>query len=432
MLLLGGSRSGKTFLILRWLAIRAIRAPGSRHVVFRQRFNAIKASVVMDTWPKMMRLCFPGVPHTINKTDWYATIGESQIWFGGLDDGDRAEKILGMEFATIYFNEASQISYASVEMAKTRLAMVANLSGGGVLPNRIVFDCNPPKKGHWLYRLFIQHVDPVSKLPLKNPEQYAHAKINPADNIDNISADYMDTLRSMSARLQKRFLHGEFADETDNALFSDETIEKWRVDVAPKMVRVVVAVDPSGAGDEDNADNDAIGIVVTGIGEDGNAYVLEDCTVKAGPATWGRIAVEAFDRHQADLIVAEDNYGGAMVEHVIRTVRKLVPYQKVTATRGKSVRAEPFSSLYEQGRCRHVGVHRELEDELTAMTTYGYTGSDSPNRADSLIWSLAALFPKILNGALPVPEKPKHPEPGTIAWVYADNDEVKKSKYTSG
>jgi phage terminase large subunit-like protein len=145
----------------------------------------------------------------------------------------------------------------------------------------------------------------------------------------------------------------------------------------------VVACDPSGSGEEDNADNDEIGIVVAGLGIDGNAYLLEDCSVKAGPATWGRVVTDAFDRHQADTTVGETNYGGDMVRHVIHTARPRTPFRKVTATRGKHVRAEPFSALYEQGKVRHVGRFAELEEELTGFTTFGYVGSRSPNRADA-------------------------------------------------
>ena len=111
-------------------------------------------------------------------------------------------------------------------------------------------------------------------------------------------------------------------------------------------MRVVVAVDPSGAGDSENADNDAIGIVVAGLGTDGNAYVIEDITVKAGPATWGRVAADAYDRHQADCIVGEINYGGAMVQYVIKTAAPKANYRQVTASRGKAVRAEPIAALY--------------------------------------------------------------------------------------
>ena len=229
-------------------------------------------------------------------------------------------------------------------------------------------------------------------------QDYAAFKINPKDNRDNVASDYIETLEAMSGRMRKRFLDGEFGEAVSGALFEDTVIETWRVidGVIPDMVRIVVAVDPSGAGDVDNADNDAIGIIVDGLGTDGNAYLLEDCTVKAGPATWGKVATDAFDRWNADTVVGETNFGGDMVRHVIQTARPRTPFLKVTASRGKVARAEPFSALYEQGKVRHVGRFNELEDELTAFTTYGFVGGLSPNRADAHIWALAALFPGII------------------------------------
>lgn len=402
LMLFGGSRSGKTFLLVRNVVARALKAPDSRHAIFRFRFNSVKNSVVLDTFPKVMRLAFEGVPYKLDKTDWYATLPNgAQVWFAGLDDKERAEKVLGMEFATIYFNECSQIPLNSINLAITRLAQQIDqvIDGKPTQPlkPRVYYDMNPPSKAHWSYKQFIQKLDPETSEPLRKPDDYASFKINPNDNRDNIAADYLETLEGMSARMRKRFLDGEFADATPGALFSDEIIEKWRSDGdVPDMVRVVVGVDPSGSGDVDNADNDAIGIVVTGLGVDGIAYVLEDCTVKAGPATWGRVATDAYARHEGDLIVGEINYGGAMVNHVIQSARPRTPFKQVTASRGKVVRAEPFSSLYEQGKVRHVGRFPELEDELTAFTTNGYLGGSSPNRADALIWSLAALFPAIV------------------------------------
>jgi phage terminase large subunit-like protein len=166
----------------------------------------------------------------------------------------------------------------------------------------------------------------------------------------------------------------------------------------PQMVRIVVAVDPSGSGDEDNADNDEIGIAIAGLGVDGVGYVLEDCSIKAGPATWGKVSTDAYDRHKADCIVGETNYGGDMVRATIQTARPRTPFKKVTASRGKHLRAEPFSALYEKGKVRHVGLFPRLEDELCALTTTGYTGTGSPNRADAVIWALAELFPGIVAG----------------------------------
>jgi len=405
ILLVGGSRSGKTFLLVRNIVFRALKAPKSRHAIFRFRFNACKSSVVQDTFPKVMDLAFPGVKYDLNKTDLVATFENgSEIWFGGLDDKERAEKILGMEFVTIYLNECSQIPQSSRDIAVTRLAQhVMQIIEGREprpLKPRMYYDENPPSKAHWSYKMFVSKVDPDTKLPLNNQADYAWFKINPADNVENVSAGYLDTLTHLSARLRKRFLDGEFADATPNALFSDETIETWRVlgGSLPDFVRVVVAVDPSGSGDVDNADNDAIGICVAALGQDGNAYLLEDCTVKAGPATWGKIATDAYDRHAADVVVGEINYGGAMVQHTIQTARPRTPYKSVTATRGKAVRAEPISALYEQGKVRHVGYFRELEDELVAFSTVGYLGDKSPNRADALIWALTELFPGIVSG----------------------------------
>lgn len=402
-MLYGGSRSGKTFLHVRNVVLRALKASESRHVILRFRFNHIKASVILDTFPKVMKLCYPGVEYQLSKTDWYATLPNgSQIWFGGLDDKERTEKILGQEYATIYLNEASQITKEARDMAATRLAQLAPLDGrpGEFLQPRMFYDCNPTNKMHWTYKMFIQKLDPDSKISLPHPEDYVFCKMNPEDNAVNLSSTYLNTLRALSPRLRKRFLLGEFADATPNALFRDEIIEMWRAmnDDVPEMVRIVVAVDPSGSGDANNADNDAIGIVVAGLGIDGNAYILEDCTVKAGPKTWGTVATSAFDRHLADVVVGETNYGGAMVNFVIQTCRPRTPFKQVTATRGKHVRAEPFSALYESGKVRHVGIFDEMEEEIVHFSTNGYVGTGSPNRADALFWALAELFPGIIKG----------------------------------
>jgi len=402
LMLFGGSRSGKTFLLTRNVVFRALKAPNSRHAIFRFRYNHLKASVVLDTFPKVMRAAYPGVAWDMHQQDGYVSFpGGSQIWFAGLDDKDRTEKILGQEFATLYFNECSQIPLSSIDTALTRLAQKAEqqIEGRAPAPLRLraYYDCNPPSKTHWTYRRFVEKRDPDTRLGLPRPEDYAAFSINPTDNAANLSPEYLRMLESLPARMRARFLEGRFADANPNALFPEEHIDRWRVldGAVPQLVRVVVAVDPSGADDEASADNDAIGIVVVGLATDGACYLLEDLTVKAGPATWGRVAAEAFDRHSADCVVAEVNYGGAMVRQVIETARPRTPFRPVTASRGKVVRAEPFSSLYEQGKVRHVGMFPELEDELSGFSTTGYTGSRSPNRADALIWGLAALFPAV-------------------------------------
>lgn len=394
----GGSRSGKTRLIVRALVIRALKAPRSRHAILRFRFNHVKASIGQDTLPAVMAQEFPDVPLRLNREDWIGYLPNgSELWLGGLDDKDRTEKILGLEFASVFLNEVSQIPWGSREMAVTRLAqrVIEEVDGQKRQQRlRMYYDCNPPSKAHWSYRLFIEKRDPETKRALPNPEDYAAVQINPGDNSANLPREYLASLASLTARAQRRFLLGEFGDATPGALFAEDDIDKWRVTDGrvPDMVRVVVAVDPSGSGDEDNADNDAIGIVVAGLGTDGNGYLLEDATVKAGPATWGRVATDAWERHEGDCVVGEVNYGGEMVRHVIQTARPKTPFRRVTATRGKAVRAEPLSALVEQGKIRHVGMYPDLEEELSGFTTTGYRGDGSPNRADAWVWAFTELF----------------------------------------
>lgn len=388
-LLYGGARSGKTFPIVRAISVRAIKVE-SRHAMLRFRFNHIKESIVYDTFPKVMKLCFPQVGYELNKTDWFAKFTNgSEIWFGGLDDKDRTDKILGKEYASMFFNECSQIPYGSVETALTRLAQKTGL------PLRAYYDENPPDKGHWSYKKFILKQEPISSNRLADPSNYLYMQMKPEDNRDNLAPEFFQNLEALSGRRRKRFKDGDFADANPNALWSPEVFDKWRVmdGTLPDMVRIVVAVDPSGSGDQDNQDNDAIGIIVASLGTDGNAYVQEDLTIKAGPATWGKVVTSAYERHRADRVVGEKNFGGAMVQFVIQTARPNTPYIDVTASRGKVVRAEPISALYANGKVRHVGFFPELEDELVGFTTTGYTGGKSPNRADAMVWAISELFP---------------------------------------
>jgi len=306
----------------------------------------------------------------------------------------------------LLLNEVPQISYNSYLLVLTRLAQKCMYQLGGEVKEmrlRMFCDMNPPPKGHWSHKLFIEKVEPLSKTPLENPDNYVSLQMNPVDNVENLPESYMQTLANMPKRKRDRFYHGLFQDETENALWTPEIIEDSRVTALPdkvSLVRVVVAVDPSGASDDDNADNDAIGIGVAGLGTDGIGYVLEDLTIKAGPATWGKVAASAYERHMADRIVAEVNYGGAMVEFVVKTANPNISYKAVSASRGKVVRAEPISALHETGKIKLLGKYDDLEDELMNFTTTGYIGERSPNRADWFVWAFTELFPGIVNNPI--------------------------------
>jgi phage terminase large subunit-like protein len=112
-------------------------------------------------------------------------------------------------------------------------------------------------------------------------------------------------------------------------------LEKARHDGSiPNLVRVVIGVDPSGSNGDDNGD--AIGIVVCGVDREGTGYVLADRTCKLSPDGWGRAAVAAYHEFRADCILAEVNFGGSLVRHVIRTVDPNVPFREIHASVARS------------------------------------------------------------------------------------------------
>ena len=409
IMLRGGSRSGKTFVLIRAIIQRAINAPGSRHAIFRFRFNHAKTSVWSDTLPKVLKLCFPDLRVRFDKTDFYVDLpNDSQIWIAGLDDKERVEKILGQEYVTLYFNESSQIPWGSVETAMSRLAQkcelapeIAAATGSKYLALKAYFDCNPPSKLHWSYQMFRAKLKPGTKEPLPKPDDYAEMLVNPADNSDNLPPEYFEVLAGMSAAKRLRFEAGEWASEVSGALWALEDrkapdgkpmpgIDALRIDKPPELRRIVVSVDPSGTRGDGGGDD--IGIIVAGLGVDGHGYILEDATCQMSPEGWGRMAVEMYHKHGADRIVGERNFGGDMVRFTVKTADKNAAFKEVTASRGKSVRAEPISALYEQGRVHHVGTFADLEDQMCNFTASGYIGEGSPDRADALVWALTELM----------------------------------------
>jgi hypothetical protein len=384
--LVGGSRSGKTFLLCRAVATRAVKFPQSNHLIGKLRFNSLKFTIMNGTWPKMMRLCFPDLEYDVNRSDAEMTLpNNSKISFLGLDEKDRVEKILGSEFLTVYLNECSQIAYESVLTVLSRLAQ--KIDGAKL---KAYYDLNPGAISHWTNKLFGTGVDPITGLPVDKSD-YCRMFMNPEDNRENLPDAYFKILSAMPERQRMRFLEGKYVSDLPGALWTVEIIESNRVDVIPDMERIVISIDPSGTRGGDGRDE--VGIIAAGRGVDGVTYILDDWSCSLPPSAWAARAVALYDKWEADAIVAEQNFGGAMVESTVRTARASIPYREVTASRGKHVRAEPISALYEQGRVRHNGMFPELEEQMVSMTTSGYQGSKSPDRLDAAVWAITELNP---------------------------------------
>lgn len=230
------------------------------------------------------------------------------------------------------------------------------------------------------------------------------------DNSDNMAESFMREIESKygGTRLGRQELEGEILDDIPGALWSRESIDDSRVKEAPKdLERVIVAVDPATSSEENS---DETGLVVVGLGRDadgyGRGYVLEDGSFRGTPEEWARKAVALYRKWSADKIVAEKNQGGEMVSSVLRSVDRSVPVTLVHASRGKVVRAEPISALYEQGRVHHVGRFDKLEDQMCLFSVDNIRSPSfgSPDRVDALVWGLTEIFNKITSVRI-VPEK---------------------------
>jgi len=207
-------------------------------------------------------------------------------------------------------------------------------------------------------------------------------------NAENLSPIFLERIRERyeGTRLGRQELGGEVLDDNPGALWQRGVIENLRVRDHPPLIRIITAVDPAVTNKEDS---DETGIVTVGIAASGHCYVLEDSSLQGSANQWAVAAVRAYHRHKADRIVGEVNNGGDLVEVNIRTVDPAVPYEPVTASRGKLIRAEPVSALYEQGKVHHVGTYPQLEDQMCEWVP----GEKSPDRMDALVWAITKLIP---------------------------------------
>jgi len=293
-------------------------------------------------------------------------------------------------------------------MLLTRLAQKTSL----VLKEYI--DANPPSPSHWLYKIFEQKIDPVSGGALSRPLSFATMVLNPIENRVHLPPAYFDQLCGLPERERRRFLDGEYAVEEADMLWTRDRFIRKRdisrndiLEIRRKMGRVIVAVDPSGVSAASDQKSDEVGIVVCGIDHDKNFHVLEDLSLRESPAGWGRVVVNAAERWDAEMIVAEKNFGGALVEANIRAAGAMVPVKLVSASRGKVARAEPVAALYERGRVTHHGNLTKVEDQMMNFSVSGYSGAGSPDRADALVWGLTELMSAnpggVINGWSPRP-----------------------------
>lgn len=229
------------------------------------------------------------------------------------------------------------------------------------------------------------------------------------DNRANLAPDFIKVIqrRYEGTRLGRQELNAEILDDVPGALWTRAMLDEARIPrrqdgsmpKLPDMARIVVAIDPAITAPTDGVvleEAAETGIVIAGLGVDGRGYVFDDITCRLGPNGWARRAIAGYDLYHADMIVAEVNQGGAMVDSVLRSVRPSIPLTMVRASRGKVTRAEPVAALYAQGRVSHIGALPDLEDQMVLFTPFGIEGTTTADRVDALVWALTELFPALV------------------------------------
>ncbi|MCL2410934.1 MAG: phage terminase large subunit [Treponema sp.] len=241
ILLFGGSRSGKTTVIVMAIIFRALMYAGSRHLICRYRAKDARSSVLRET-------LFPWLNNTVGKNGYtYLThesvitlFNSSEIWIGGLGDREQADKILGHEYNTIYFNEISQLSYIAVTTAYSRLAM--KVQG---CRNLFFYDCNPGSPLHWAYKIFVLKKTFQTGEQLEKPELYQSMLLNPEDNKENLPEDYIcDILDALPEKQRARFRDGLWV-KADGVIYDrfDETMIVKLEDMPKEFDRIAAGQD---------------------------------------------------------------------------------------------------------------------------------------------------------------------------------------------
>ena len=228
--LYGGSRSGKTYVIVEYCFRMCLKHSGLRVFIARHAFAHVKSSIWQETLSDVIHSYYKKYPDqqlfVLNHTDLSVKfVNGSEIYLAGLDNKERVEKILGREFGIIYLNECSQIDYGSVSITKTRLAQ--KIPG---FVNKFIYDANPPAPTHWVSKMFMKKVEPKTDEPLFNPKTYVSMLMNPKDNMENLPEDYLEVLEALPDRERRRFLYGEFV-SVEGAIFDKFDVEQCKMDI---------------------------------------------------------------------------------------------------------------------------------------------------------------------------------------------------------
>jgi len=370
-LILAGRGWGKTRTGAEWFREKAQTVPMLRIIA---PTYADARDVCVEGESGLKAICEPG-----ELVKWNRSMGEGEFKNGArfkVFSGEEPERLRGPQSYADWCDElaAWQYSQATWDMAMFGLRLGEN-------PQACVTTTPKP----------VQVVRDLLKAPTTHV-----TRGSTYDNRANLAQSFFTQIiaKYEGTRLGRQELNAELLDDTPGALWTRAMIEALRVDKAPELQRIVVAIDPAVTSTDGS---DETGLVVAGLGTDGHGYVLQDASGRYTPDAWARRAMQLYHAWQADRIVYETNQGGEMVEYTLRTMEQTLPLRGVHASKNKQARAEPISALYEQSRMHHVGAEfAQLEDQLCNWVP----GDKSPDRLDALVWAFTELMLTGVSGQL--------------------------------
>jgi PBSX family phage terminase large subunit len=373
-LVTGGRGSSKSFSISLFLLNLTYE---SGHVILFTRWTMVSAFIsIIPEFIEKIELLNKEEDFEITQNEIVNKLTGSKILFKGIktSQGTATASLKSISGVTTFLLDEAEELVDETVFDRIDLSIRSKDK-----PNRVILVMNPSYKSHWIYKRWVA-----------KPKQdctYIHTTY--LHNRQNLSKSFLDAAERTKSENLHRYNHlflGEWLDDAEGMLWNREIINRSRVAVSPRLVRVIVAIDPAASS---NMDSDETGIVVCGIDANKNGYLIEDLSGKYTPNQWGSLASQTAERVQADCIVAEKNQGGDMVTAVIRQYNQNTRVKLVTATKGKYVRAEPIYSMYEQGRIYHLGEFPILENQ---MITFDPDKGKSPDRVDALVWGFTELL----------------------------------------
>lgn len=247
----------------------------------------------------------------------------------------------------------------------------------GATPPRAVVTTTPPRELGWILDLCAEPTTRVVR---------GSTRDNPM--LDERAVDAM--YRSMAGTIEgARELDGRVVLGVDNALFSLDDLDRYRVHAAPALEQIVVAVDPAQSA---KADADPVGIVALGVAR-GHLYVLRSCSERLEPVDWALRAIDWAERHRAGQFIVEPTGSGGYPRATLDAQMRIQggmrrPIVDSYARGSKADRAAPLSAACASGRLHLVGQHEALERELS---TWHPGARWSPGALDALVHGASFL-----------------------------------------